>query len=197
MARTCRRFAAAVRGHAFWLAVARRELLRKYGGGKHAALIREWVNPFYRFPEHLPNYQPWPFATFLQWLFPARYPLADAIAQTMSSSVVITLRTESSLVSFIEYDNHHHCTRWDIWDKHSGSAVPSQTFMSQEAPRESELSTGYYVVQGGKYTWCDATLVTKGRVWCGLVTEGKTLTVLTGVETRYLVPWVGQGFYRK
>lgn len=199
VALTCRRFAALVRSPNFWLHVVRRELLRKYGGAgsKHVALILDWVNPFYRFPKHMPSYEPWPFSTFLQWLFPKRYPHADAIAQVMTASVAITLRTECSLISFIEHDNYHHCIRWDIWDEQKiGGAMPSKTYMSQEAPRESGMSSGYYVMQDGRYTWCDATLMANGPVWCGLVTEGKTVTT-AGFEIKLLSPWLGQGCYKQ
>lgn len=77
IALVCRRFAAAVRMRAFWMPALREQIRVWCHRRPYLKDIGPYVDPFFRFPSHVPHVENWPWFEFLKCCFDDGYLIID------------------------------------------------------------------------------------------------------------------------
>jgi len=199
LAVVCRRFGEATRHPEFWMPAVRQHLRRVFPRANPELL--NYVNPFFRFPEHMPLCPPLPYNAFLDWLF----------NKTLGSHV------ESKTVSGFQYvliqRRNYQVMRFALCNDGSSLettwyTLPVNAFTGGTALRLSKTNaldensrerTGYVVQMDGISTWCDGPVGAEDLIWCGYVKASARCnprSINDNFDTKVLLPWLGRGEYK-
>lgn len=181
LCQVCKRFASAVRRKEFWLPGVRATLLSNV-----PSQCKPWirfVNPFFRFPNHMWLIPDWPWWEFLTWLFRGRNPNSKVQCNEKALFLVHKQRTLS--FNFKDTDTEGYPSVFYDHDKNDLQSLGART--------SYKYGLRYLMTLHTKWIWVDGPLdvrhETPRSYWCGAVTEHPS-------SDRWLLPVEGQGFYR-
>lgn len=199
LARVCKHFASAAKHREFWMPAVRGHLRRTCPEFRPSFIA--YINPFFRFPEHVWMCPGWEWYAFLEWLFAKDAGSSIKVIKTTQDGdpqwMVMLVSRGREVLRFrtdIEVEDAYSSTEWMILPKYDGEAAPLWC-LKVEAGENTPWGSGYDVKVKGKLVWTDGNVCPDIRQWCGAV-RSENLQKADSTTTTVSYAFEPHGFYR-